>query len=198
MNLHILAGLLALAGPVGVAHATELSVQGQITPSACTISLPQGDALDFGELQPTPTTEGKWAFTENRTVPVLISCFATTNVGLVFSDLLMADRPEVKDGFVLANADGEHLAMVELRIPHGVVDGERKDFSMLHPSPSGSHVVRVDDPGNYMQIGDPSGPGFKVAAANMQLTMLGLDLDIEQLAAANGMHSQIGIALHYL
>lgn len=198
MNLHLFSGLLALAAPIAAAHATDLSVQGQITPSACTITLPQGDALDFGELTPTPTLDGKWAFTESRTVPVSISCFAKTNVGLVFSDLLLAESPEDKDGFVLANADGDHLAMVELRIPHGIADGKRVDFSMLRPSASGSHLVRVDDPGNYMQIGDSNGSGFEKVTANMQLTMLGVDLDIEELAAANGMHSQVGIAIHYL
>lgn len=197
-NTAVAALLLSACVQASLVQASELSVSGTIQPGSCTLSLPDGGALDFGELAPQPTTEGKWAFVEHRNAQLSIDCTARTHVGLKFRDLLLIDNPIPKDGFILATENDDHLAMVELRIPHGVADGKQVDFAMLHSSGSGSHVVRVDDPGNYMRIGDPRDPGFAKVSANMRVTMLGVDLEGDELENAKGLRSMIGIDLHYL
>lgn len=189
------AALLGVFLPLA-SEASELSVSGRIMPEACSIILPEGDLLNFGELQ-VNESGGSFSFADGKLLPIEINCNAKTNVGLKFRDLMLDDA-EPRDWFALVGDDEELIGQVKVNIGPATADGKPITVSMLHPYQGYQHNAIVGDPENYMQIENSDQGGYKNIKIPSYVRLNGSDLEAKHIVNAGVVRSQIGIDLHYL
>ncbi|MBN4957512.1 hypothetical protein JY411_03650 [Stenotrophomonas maltophilia] len=188
--------LLGACLPLAGAQASELSVGGRIMPEACSIILPEGDLLNFGDLQVNGSGDA-FSFGAAKSLPVSISCNGSTNVGLKFRDLML-DGGEPKDWFALVDEADELIGQVKMSFLPGTADGTAVTLSMRYPHQGYANYAITGDPENYMRIETPDPRGYQDIKIPMRVSLIGNDLEAKDIVNAAAIRSQVGIDLHYL
>jgi|GEM_PF-5216680 len=195
MKRYLLPALGFLMSP-GIVQATTpqvLSVKGTIKPAACSMSLPDGSALDFGSLSPQPipgSTDVQYSKTAMAALKV--QCAGPQRFVLAFRDAT-PERQLVspKSALYLYGVDDRMVdGLVEVRVS-GTADGQPVTFRANVTS-----LAQFDDPANPMRIGDSRG-AYTTVEAN-------LDLYVYSRVRDNGMrdalafNTSMGVDLVYL
>ena len=196
-NNVLAAALLGVCLPLASAQASELSVGGRIMPEACSIILPEGDLLSFGDLQVNGSGDS-FSFGATKTLPVDISCSSGHAVGLKFQDLAFDGGNEPKDWFALVDEADELIGRVKLAFLAGQGDGSQVTLSMRNPYQGYSHNAIAGDPENYMRVENPDPRGYREIKFAMRVSLNGDNMDAKDIANAAAVRSQVGIDLHYL
>lgn len=201
MNIKLLSAAGALLAATAVAHAsesTDLTVTGTIAPSACSLSLPGGGSIDFGELKLQDIGGGKVAFRESTDTQFEISCSSATQLAMHYTDQTYAgvEMPQ-KNAFLLVAGDDGEIGYVEIRMENGQGDGNSLDFRKGKSDDTPANLVRADDKDAAMRMGWKNDP-FSRISGTLHTTVISDGFDPSKIVDAAALSSRIGIELLYL
>ncbi|OAE14233.1 hypothetical protein AZH11_02770 [Pseudomonas simiae] len=113
--------LLTGASTVFAASSTDLTVQGLITPSACSPGLSSG-VVDYGKYSAKDLKPDNWNDLGKKTLQLTIDCRAPTLLALRGIDN-RGDSPDAYNGYGLGLVDELKLGMYLLSLKNAVDDG---------------------------------------------------------------------------
>lgn len=112
------ATLLLGSAHVLAASSVDLTVKGLITPSACTPTLSNGGAVDYGKISAKDLKVDQQTFLDSQTVQFTVTCDAATLMAMEAKDNREgsdANNDEMEFGLGLINGT-EKLGGMELRL----------------------------------------------------------------------------------
>ncbi|MBJ2244447.1 DUF1120 domain-containing protein [Pseudomonas haemolytica] len=118
------ATLLLGSAHVLAASSVDLTVKGLITPSACTPTLSNGGAVDYGKISAKDLKVDQQTFLDSQTVQFTVTCDAATLMAMEAKDNREgsdANNDEMEFGLGLINGT-EKLGGMELRLLNPVAD----------------------------------------------------------------------------
>ncbi|MRJ21748.1 DUF1120 domain-containing protein [Pseudomonas haemolytica] len=118
------ATLLLGSAHVLAASSVDLTVKGLITPSACTPTLSNGGAVDYGKISAKDLKVDQQTFLDSQTVQFTVTCDAATLMAMEAKDNREgsdANNDEMEFGLGLINGT-EKLGGMELRMLNPVAD----------------------------------------------------------------------------
>ena len=118
------ATLLLGSAHVLAASSVDLTVKGLITPSACTPTLSNGGAVDYGKIAAKDLKVDQQTFLDSQTVQFTVTCDAATLMAMEAKDNREgsdANNDEMEFGLGLINGT-EKLGGMELRLLNPVAD----------------------------------------------------------------------------
>ncbi|WP_242171488.1 MULTISPECIES: DUF1120 domain-containing protein [unclassified Pseudomonas] len=140
--------LLTGASTVFAASSVDLTVQGLITPSACTPSLSSGGMIDHGKVAAKDLSPINWTWLGDHTLQLNITCEAPTLLALQGVDN-RGDSPDAFNGYGLGLVDGIKLGMYMLSLDNATSGGA--PISVLESSDSGL-TWQENAPGDVMPV----------------------------------------------
>jgi hypothetical protein len=140
--------LLTGASTVFAASSVDLTVQGLITPSACTPSLSSGGVVDHGKVAAKDLSPDNWTPLGEHILQLNITCEAPTLLALQGVDN-RGDSPDAFNGYGLGLVDGKKLGMYLLSLDNATSGGA--PISVLESSDSGL-TWRENVPGDAMPV----------------------------------------------
>ncbi|MCF3498192.1 MULTISPECIES: hypothetical protein [Stenotrophomonas maltophilia group] len=188
--------LLALAlSATSQAATADLSIGGSIEPSPCSLTFTDGLLPSFGDLKPTPSSDGKLAFRGIIDAPLEIECPNATVLTMHFSDQALTGAPmPPKNFFYLLKDDGNEMGRVQIAMSGGKADDKAIDFVNATGNSNG---VRADDPDGFMQMGWNK-EAFSRVTGMLNISVIGDAVDPAELTDSTKLTSRIGIELNYL
>ncbi|QOQ73512.1 DUF1120 domain-containing protein [Pseudomonas poae] len=126
--------LLTGASTVFAASSVDLTVQGLITPSACTPSLSSGGVIDHGKVAAKDLSPVNWTGLGDHTLQLNITCEAPTLLALQGVDN-RGGSPDAYNGYGLGLVDGKKLGMYLLSLDNATSGGA--PISVLESRDSG-------------------------------------------------------------
>jgi hypothetical protein len=126
--------LLTGASTVFAASSVDLTVQGLITPSACTPSLSSGGVVDHGKVAAKDLSPINWTGLGDHTLQLNITCEAPTLLALQGVDN-RGDSPDAFNAYGLGLVDGKKLGMYMLSLDNATSGGT--PISVLESRDSG-------------------------------------------------------------
>ena len=118
------ATLLLGSAHVLAASSVDLTVKGLITPSACTPTLSNGGAVDYGKISAKDLKVDQQTFLDSQTVQFTVTCDAATLMAMEAKDNREgsdANNDEMEFGLGLINGT-DKLGGMELRMLNPVAD----------------------------------------------------------------------------
>ena len=143
-----IAVLLTGASTVFAASSVDLTVQGLITPSACTPSLSNSGVVDHGKISAKDLKPDNYTLLDDHTLQMTLTCDAPTLLALQGID----NRGDALDPFSsygLGLVDGKKLGSYTLALANAVADGAA--ISVLESS-DGGLTWRENYPGDVMPV----------------------------------------------
>lgn len=140
--------LLSGASTAFAASSVDLTVQGIITPSACTPSLSSGGVVDHGKISAKDLKPNDYTLLNDHTLQMSITCDAPTLLALQGVDN-RGDAIDPMSGYGLGLVDGKKLGFYTLALANATSNGTA--ISVLESSDSGL-TWRENTPGDVMPV----------------------------------------------
>ncbi|MHC8397957.1 DUF1120 domain-containing protein [Pseudomonas sp. MDT1-17] len=92
--------LMSCASGAIASESAELSVRGEIVPSACSVSIPGGGVVDYGTLSYTDliSDNGGFMTKDDNKFKINVQCTAPAKVTLAFIDNKRESLPSLREG----------------------------------------------------------------------------------------------------